>query len=222
MSRIYDLTPPLIINVLIITIVSISLRLLQLRHQDFGCNTRTLDSQMKSNMYWTLLSFCLLMACSSQEEPADVDMMEDDMQEEMEDQDTEEVMIDSTTYAVITQVNATGDEGAYTFEVGIASPDTGCDQYADWWEVIDPSGSLAYRRILAHSHINEQPFIRSGGRVNIGADDIVIVRAHMNTSGYGRQAYQGSVSGGFEEIILPEDHLPELESQSPLPDDCSF
>ncbi|MCB0054175.1 MAG: hypothetical protein KDE24_32035, partial [Caldilinea sp.] len=62
-------------------------------------------------------------------------------------------------------VTVRGDDGAYQFSVEIASPDTGCNQYADWWEVLDSDGNLLYRRILTHSHVDEQPFIRSGGPV---------------------------------------------------------
>ena len=49
-------------------------------------------------------------------------------------------------------------------------------------------GALLYRRILAHSHVDEQPFVRSGGPVPVGASDIVIVRGHMNPGGYGTKA----------------------------------
>ena len=57
----------------------------------------------------------------------------------------------------------------------VASPDTGCDQYANWWEVITEDGALIYRRILGHSHVNEQPFIRSGVGVVIDENQVVIV-----------------------------------------------
>jgi hypothetical protein len=79
----------------------------------------------------------------------------------------------------------------------VSSPDTGCDQYADWWEVLDEEGQLLYRRVLLHSHVGEQPFARSGGSVSVGTEQIVWVRAHMNSRGYGRVAFRGSVQDGF-------------------------
>ena len=38
--------------------------------------------------------------------------------------------------AAVTAVTATGAPGTYTFSVTVESPDTGCAQYADWWEVL--------------------------------------------------------------------------------------
>lgn len=124
--------------------------------------------------------------------------------------------------ATVTSVTATGAPGNYSFSVTIVSPDTGCDQYANWWEVITPEGELLYRRILAHSHVSEQPFTRSGGPVPVQADQSVIVRAHMHPSGYGKQVLQGSVASGFEELVSESAIAPELASQPPLPDGCAF
>ena len=111
---------------------------------------------------------------------------------------------------------------SHTFAVTISSPDTGCDQYADWWEVITPEGDLLYRRILAHSHIDEQPFERTGGPVNVAPDQTVIVRAHMHPSGYGPQAMQGSITDGFETVTLPTNFALALAEEEPLPGDCTF
>ena len=124
--------------------------------------------------------------------------------------------------ATIISVTTSGSENNYTFRVGISSPDTGCEQYADWWEVITEEGTLLYRRILAHSHVNEQPFVRSGGSVNIAKDQVVIIRAHMNTSGYGTLAYKGSVSGGFTAITLDNGFADTLATVAPLPNPCNF
>jgi hypothetical protein len=129
---------------------------------------------------------------------------------------------ESAASAEIIEVKFSGTEGDYTFNVTIKSPDTGCDQYADWWEVVTASGRLIYRRILAHSHVSEQPFTRPGGKVNISADEEIIVRVHMNNTGYGSNAMNGSVRKGFKPIDLEEDFAVGLESESPLPEGCAF
>ncbi len=124
--------------------------------------------------------------------------------------------------AVVSSVSFSGGPGNYNFSVTVESPDTDCNQYADWWEVIDSEGTLLYRRILAHSHVGEQPFTRSGGPVNIAADQAVIVRAHMNNLGYGTQVFSGSVAQGLSESSIDRDFAAELESAAPLPDGCAF
>lgn len=124
--------------------------------------------------------------------------------------------------ADVLAVEATGEPGAYRFEVRISSPDTGCDQYADWWEVLSEDGELLYRRILAHSHVDEQPFVRTGGPVAVEPDRVVWVRAHMNPGGYGGQAMRGSVAGGFEPAELDPGFAREVVEQEPLPEGCRF
>lgn len=124
--------------------------------------------------------------------------------------------------AAITAVSVTGEPGGYTFSVTIQSPDTGCEQYADWWDVFRPDGTLVYRRILAHSHVNEQPFTRSGAPVNVAADEMILVRAHMNSSGYGEQVFSGSIEQGLMIDTLDSSVAEELEVADPLPDSCAF
>jgi hypothetical protein len=146
---------------------------------------------------------------------------------------TEEVNLDPTSTPIakiaspssdveILSLNVTGEQGAYNYSVTIRSPDEGCSQYADWWEVISQEGELFYRRILLHSHADEQPFTRSGGPVPIDAETIVLVRAHMHPSGYGGLAMKGSVVGGFEPIELSEDFAADLVETPPLPEGCGF
>lgn len=124
--------------------------------------------------------------------------------------------------ADVTDVIVSGDENDFEFNVTIKSPDTGCEQYADWWEVIDLKGKLIYRRILAHSHVNEQPFSRTGGPIEISKALEVYVRAHMNNSGYGSQIYKGSVEEGFSSGNLDIEFAKELEEVAPLPIRCDF
>lgn len=130
--------------------------------------------------------------------------------------------ISDSTEAEIVSVSVTGDENNYTFSVGIKSPDKGCNQYANWWEVVSEGETLLYRRILAHSHVNEQPFVRSGGPVAIDKDQVVYVRAHMNTSGYGEIVFKGSVASGFKEEKLNKTFAGQLETTAPLPSGCAF
>ena len=55
-------------------------------------------------------------------------------------------------------------------------PDTGWDDYADGWRVLDMDGNELGMRVLHHPHVDEQPFTRSlsGGadsrRHDSGAD----------------------------------------------------
>lgn len=122
----------------------------------------------------------------------------------------------------VTKVTATGKAQNYTFNVTIKSPDTGCQQYADWWEVLDKEGNLIYRRILAHSHVNEQPFTRSGGKVTIDPNTEIIVRAHMNNSGYLPMVFTGTVASGFTGLEMSTEKIPEAAKKEPLPSGCAF
>lgn len=124
--------------------------------------------------------------------------------------------------ADVTKVQVSGSPGGYYFSVTIRSPDKGCAQYADWWEVLGTDGRLLYRRVLLHSHTDEQPFERSGGPVPIQAETIVWVRAHMNATGYGGAALKGSVKSGFSVATLPPGFAADAASQAPLPDGCAF
>lgn len=124
--------------------------------------------------------------------------------------------------AEVHNIKVTGKNNNYTFSVTVKSPDTGCDQYANWWEVISTGGDLIYRRILGHSHVNEQPFTRSGGSVPITNDQEVIVRVHMNNMGYSGNAMKGSVTNGFKPVELDRDFALDLENSEPQPSGCAF
>ena len=124
--------------------------------------------------------------------------------------------------ARVEKVETTGKANSYTFVVTVSSPDTGCNKYADWWEVISPEGKLLYRRVLLHSHVDEQPFTRTGGTVAIEPQQTVIVRVHMNSDGYSTIAQKGTVESGFNEITLDDDFALQLASVEPLPKNCAF
>lgn len=134
----------------------------------------------------------------------------------------EPVQASDTAKANVMAVRVAGNPGAYQFTVTVSSLDKGCKQYADWWEVFTEDGKLIYRRVLLHSHVDEQPFTRSGGPVAIGPDTVVWVRAHMHPGGYGGKAMKGTAKGDFREAPLSADFARGLEKQPPLPTECAF
>jgi len=137
-------------------------------------------------------------------------------------------------YANVVAVVASGSEGGYTLNVSVESSDVDCSQFADWWEVVSEDGALLYRRILDHSHTDENgtsdadapgnTFTRGGGPVDLSADDVVIVRAHMSSlDEYNGAAMRGSIAAGFETALdLDPDFAADLENADPQPEGCLF
>lgn len=164
---------------------------------------------------FTLLVF--VVGCSETNSSSVVSGRVDDMQE----MDSLKAM-NTKSFAEVIKVTVSGNDNDYQFFVTLQSPDTGCDQYADWWEVISESGTLLYRRILAHSHVNEQPFTRSGGPVDIAETGKIWIIAHMNNAGYGQVAKFGSVETGFKTDTIPATLLKGLDEKQPLPSGCAF
>lgn len=68
---------------------------------------------------------------------------------------------------VVENVNAKKLGGSWTFDVTLSHGDTGWDDYADGWRVLDANGNELGKRKLAHPHVNEQPFTRSLSGVQI-------------------------------------------------------
>lgn len=126
--------------------------------------------------------------------------------------------------ASVVAVETTETDSRYLFSVSVRSPDTGCDRYANWWEVITEEGTLLHRRILVHSHVEEQPFTRSGGfiKTDVDPDETIIVRVHMYPDGYSPSAMSGQVGEALEPITLPADFAAELSQVDPLPTGCGF
>ena len=52
-------------------------------------------------------------------------------------------------------------DGMYQVSVTLEHADTGWDHYANRWDVLDQEGNVLGSRVLAHPHVNEQPFTRS-------------------------------------------------------------
>jgi hypothetical protein len=124
--------------------------------------------------------------------------------------------------ADVVAVEATGDPGATVVGVSIRSDDVDCTQYADWWELIADDGTLVYRRILDHSHPDEQPFLRTGDPIALDPARPLWVRAHLHPDGYGGATMHGSVSAGFVATAMPDGFAAGLATSEPLPTECLF
>ena len=74
----------------------------------------------------------------------------------------------------------------YKLDVTVRHADEGWEHFANKWEVLAPSGTILGTRVLAHPHVEEQPFTRSLSGVKIPENLAeVIVRAHDLVHGYG-------------------------------------
>ncbi|WP_166638511.1 hypothetical protein [Maribacter spongiicola] len=51
--------------------------------------------------------------------------------------------------------------------------------------------------MLTHSHVNEQPFTKSGSSILLKNDDEVYIRVHMNNSGYASTVQKEFIENGF-------------------------
>jgi len=78
--------------------------------------------------------------------------------------------------AHVVAVEVSGDAAGYVFSVTVASTETGWDKYADLWTVAGLDGTVHGERVLAHPHVEEQPFTRSLGGVSLpaGTTEVVI------------------------------------------------
>ncbi len=84
-------------------------------------------------------------------------------------------------------------DGTYQASVTVKHADEGWDHYANAWEVVAPDGTVLATRVLAHPHVNEQPFTRSLSGITI-PEDIKEVRFRAKDSVHGY---------GGKEIVLP-------------------
>ena len=79
--------------------------------------------------------------------------------------------------AVVEQVEARKSGETWRFSVTISHGDTGRDHYADGWGVYLEDGTELGYRVLAHPHVNEQPFTRSlsGVVVPAGVREVFVI-----------------------------------------------
>ncbi len=86
----------------------------------------------------------------------------------------------------VVAVNAGKSGGAWRFDVTLKHADAGWDHYADGWGVYLTDGTELGYRVLAHPHVNEQPFTRSLSGVKIPkGTKSVIIRPHDKVHGTG-------------------------------------
>jgi len=69
-------------------------------------------------------------------------------------------------------------DNTFRFSVTVEHADEGWDHYADAWEVVGEDGTIYGKRVLAHPHVDEQPFTRSGMATVPDGVKTVIIRAH--------------------------------------------
>ncbi|MEO0327949.1 MAG: hypothetical protein AAF217_05060 [Pseudomonadota bacterium] len=87
--------------------------------------------------------------------------------------------------ADVVDVSVSGNGDLFSFSVTVAHTDEGWDHYADRWEVYGENGTIYVTRVLAHPHVEEQPFTRSGSG-KIPADIThIMVRARDSVHGFG-------------------------------------
>lgn len=91
---------------------------------------------------------------------------------------------------VIDHATATRTGNAWRFDVTISHPDTGWEHYADGWRVLGPDGTELGMRVLAHPHVNEQPFTRSLSGVTIPPGTTQVrIQARCLTDGWAKATY---------------------------------
>ena len=88
--------------------------------------------------------------------------------------------------ADVLKVEAVEERGdQWTFVVTVRHDDKDPDHWADWWIVRTPEGRELGRRVLLHSHVDEQPFTRDE-RIHLPRTvTVVVVEAHDKVHGYG-------------------------------------
>lgn len=85
---------------------------------------------------------------------------------------------------VAVEVTETG-PGQWRFAVTVRHEDRDPDHWADWWRVRTADGRELGRKVLLHSHVDEQPFTRDE-QIMIARDvAVVIVEAHDKVHGLG-------------------------------------
>ena len=85
--------------------------------------------------------------------------------------------------AIIEEARAERDGAGWRISVTLRHGDTGWDDYADGWRILDGDGRVIGTRELLHPHVQEQPFTRS---LRVGAlpDGPLFVESSTNVTGW--------------------------------------
>jgi hypothetical protein len=87
--------------------------------------------------------------------------------------------------AEVVEVALRSDGPGWRVDVTLRHGDTGWDDYADGWRIETPAGEVLGTRVLHHPHVEEQPFTRSLGGVEIGPEVTeIVVRTRTNVTGW--------------------------------------
>lgn len=87
--------------------------------------------------------------------------------------------------ASVVGAQATNDGDTWTFALTVRSDDISATEFGDSWELRTLDGDVLATRVLAHEHINEQPFTRSmSGIVIPEGITTVLGVAHHSVGGY--------------------------------------
>ena len=98
--------------------------------------------------------------------------------------------------AAVVDAEAVRQNGGWQISVTLRHADEGWSHYADLWQVLAPDGTVLGERVLAHPHVNEQPFTRSlqGVAIPDGLDR-VLIRARDSYHGFSEQLYELKLDG---------------------------
>ncbi len=95
---------------------------------------------------------------------------------------------------IVQDVAVSQSGGTWGFSVTISHPDSGWDHYADGWEVLNADGNRLGLRVLAHPHVNEQPFTRSlSGVVVPDGSNSVFIRSRCIVDGWSTETFEVSL-----------------------------
>ncbi len=130
--------------------------------------------------------------------------------------------------AVVLKVESDNSPSPNILAAEIDSPDEDCDQYADWWEVLAPDGTLIQRQVIAKPHPDDQSFTSEMKLTQaLNPTQTVLIRAHFHgsyddegRSGYTDQALRGSVARGFRLVRPSSQFAAWLDDEGEQPPEC--